>query len=206
MLGLPSTTEVDKRIPKEAFYRNLKMSADLRASFTSDIDRIVVRNSLKSATTNIPAGTRVPEIMVLEVSLKRRRVPSDALRAIAAQNPHKLLFACTYGGECALAVLLGGLVVGEWQPLAETSIHLRAESIDAVWDSMASQIAYGDMGAGNETVEQRSANDAKLASMKEELAKLESRRKKEKQFARKNEMFEQAKELKRRIAAFEGGR
>lgn len=91
MLGLPSTTEVDKRIPKEAFYRNLKMSADLRASFTSDIDRIVVRNSLKSATTNIPAGTRVPEIMVLEVSLKRRRVPSDALRAIAAQNPPQAL-------------------------------------------------------------------------------------------------------------------
>ena len=206
MLGLPSTTEVDKRIPKEAFYRNLKMSADLRASFTNDIDRIVVRNSLKSATTNIPAGTRVPEIMVLEVSLKRRHVPLNALRAIAAQNPHKLLFACTYDGECALAVLLGGLVVGEWQPLAEASINLRAESIDAVWDSMASQIAYGDMGAGNETVEQRSANDAKLASMKEELAKLEARRKKEKQFARKNAMFEQAKELKRRIAAFEEGR
>ncbi len=206
MLGLPSTTEVDKRIPKEAFYRNLKMSADLRASFTNDIDRIVVRNSLKSATTGIPAGTRVPEIMVLEVSLKRRRVPSDALCAIAAQNPHKLLFACTHAGECALAVLLGSLIVGEWQPLAEASIHLRAESTDAVWDSMASQIAYGDMGTDNETVEQRSANDAKLAAMKDELAKLEARRKKEKQFARKNEMFEQAKELKRRIAAFEEGR
>ena len=206
MLDLPSTTEVDKRIPKEAFYRNLKMSADLRSSFVNDIDSLAVRNSLKSTTTNIPAGTRVSEIMVLEVSLKRRHVPLNALRAIAAQNPHKLLFACTYDGECVLAVLLKDLVVGEWQPLAEASLHLNAESIDAVWDSMASQIAYGDMGADNETVEQRSANDAKLASMKEELAKLESRRKKEKQFARKNEMFEQAKELKRRIAAFEGGR
>lgn len=206
MLGLPSTTEVDKRIPKEAFYRNLKMNADLRASFTNEIEKITVRNSLKSSTTNIPAGTRVSEIMVLEVSLKRRSVPSAALRAIAAQNPHKLLFACTYDGECALAVLLGNLVVGEWQPLAKASIHLRAESIDVVWDSMASQIAYGDMGADNETVEQRRANDTKLAAMKDELAKLESRRKKEKQFARKNEMFEQAKELKRRIAAFEEGR
>lgn len=60
--------------------------------------------------------------------------------------------------------------------------------------------------ADNETLEQRSANDAKLAAMKDELAKLDARRKKEKQFARKNEMFEQAKELKRRIAVFEEGR
>lgn len=42
--------------------------------------------------------------------------------------------------------------------------------------------------------------------MRDELAKLEARRKKEKRFARKNEMFEQAKELKRRMAACEEGR
>ena len=71
---------------------------------------------------------------------------------------------------------------------------------------MASQIAYGDAGCATETVEQRFANDAKLAAMKEELAKLEARRKKEKQFARKNAMFEEAKKLKARIAAFEEGR
>ena len=206
MLGLPSTTEVDKRIPKEAFYRNLKMSAALRASFTDDIDRIVVRNSIKSSTTNVPPGERVAEIMVLEVLLKRRQVPVEALRAIAAQNPHKLLFACTYQGECALAVLLKSLVVGEWQPLQGAGISLRADSIDAVWDSMASQIAYDDVGSESQTVEQRFANDAKLAAMKEELAKLEARRKKEKQFARKNAMFEEAKKLKARIAAFEEGR
>ena len=206
MLGLPSTTEVDKRIPKEAFYRNLKMSAALRASFADDIDRIVVRNSIKSSTTNVPSGERVAEIMVLEVSLKRRQVPAEALRAIAAQNPHKLLFACTYQGECALAVLLKSLVVGDWQPLDGASIHQRADSIDAVWDSMASQIAYDDVGSESQTVEQRFANDAKLAAMKEELAKLEARRKKEKQFAKKNAMFEEAKKLKARIAAFEEGR
>lgn len=206
MLGLPSTTEVDKRIPKEAFYRNLKMSAALRASFADDIDRIVVRNSIKSSTTNVPSGERVAEIMVLEVSLKRRQVPAEALRAIAAQNPHKLLFVCTYQGECALAVLLKSLVVGDWQPLDGASIHQHADSIDAVWDSMASQIAYHDAGSDTETVEQRFVNDAKLAAMKEELAKIEARRKKEKQFAKKNAMFEQAKKLKAQIAAFEEGR
>ena len=206
MLGLPSTTEVDKRIPKEAFYRNLKMSTQLRASFIEDIDRITVRNSIKGSTTSIPAGARVSEVMVLEVLLKHRRVPAEALSAIARQNSHKLLFVCAYADECAMAVLLDRLIVGQWRPLDDASVQLRADSLDAVWDSMASQIAYGDMGTDSETVEQRSENDAKLASMKEELAKLEARRKKEKQFARKNAMFEEAKKLKARIAALGEGR
>ena len=208
MLGLPGTTGVNVRIPKEAFYRNLKMNVALRASFTDDIDRIVVRNSIKDGTINVAPGERVTEIMVLEVMLKRRSVPEEVLRDIAAQNPHKLVFACTFGDECALAVMLKELVVGEWQPLeqAGSGFELRTESIDAVWDSMASQIAYGDAGGEAETVEQRYANDAKLAAMKDELAKLEARRKKEKQFARKNAMFEEARELKARIAAFEEGR
>ena len=30
MLGLPSTTEVGRRLPKEAFYRNLKLDAACR--------------------------------------------------------------------------------------------------------------------------------------------------------------------------------
>ena len=71
---------------------------------------------------------------------------------------------------------------------------------------MASQIAYHDAGSDTETVEQRFANDAKLAAMKEELAKIEARRKKEKQFAKKNAMFEEAKKLKARIAALESDR
>ena len=71
---------------------------------------------------------------------------------------------------------------------------------------MASQIAYGDAGGEAETVEQRYANDAKLASMRKELAKLEERSRKEKQFVKKNELFAKAKKLKAEIAAFEEGR
>ena len=206
MLGLPSTTEVDKRIPKEAFYRNLKMSSTLRTSFIEDIDKITVRNSIKNSTTNIPTGAYISEIMVLEISLKARHVPVEVLSAIARQNPHKLLFACTYKNECALAVMLGDLVVGQWQPIDNMSIQLCASNIDALWDSMASQIAYGDIGSERETVEQRHANDAKLAALKDELIKLETRRKKENQFTRKNAMFEETKALKARIAALESDR
>lgn len=36
MLGLPSTTEIGKRFPKEAFYRHLKLDAKAKEEFVSE--------------------------------------------------------------------------------------------------------------------------------------------------------------------------
>ena len=51
----------------------------------------------------------------------------------------------------------------------------------------------------------RFAADARLKALREELAKTEARGRKERQLARKNALFDKAKELKRQIAAIEEG-
>ncbi len=205
MLGLPSTTEVGRRIPKEAFYGRLKVSAALRQSFINDIERFVIANSIKTSTTGIPDGERVHEVLVMEVVLKDRRVPEEVLALVAQANPHKLLFACTFSGEVCLAVMFKKLVVGEWHNVDDISLALKATSMDGVWDSIASQVAYGDTGNESTTVEERFAMDAKLKVLREELSKTEARGRKEKQPARKNALFDQVKELQRQIAAIEEG-
>ena len=78
--------------------------------------------------------------------------------------------------------------------------------MDGVWDSIASQVAYGDTGSETATVDERFAADARLKALREELAKTEARGRKERQLARKNALFDQVQELKRQIAAIEEGR
>lgn len=206
MLGLPSTTEVGRRIPKEAFYGHLKVSPALRQSFVDDVERFIVVNSVKTATTGIASGERVDEVLVLEVALKARRVPEDVLACVANANPHKLLFVCTYGAEACMAVMLKALVVGAWQDASALRLDVNARDLDEVWDSLASQIAYGDSGSEFETVEERFEVDARIEALRAELAKVEARGRKERQFARKNALFEQVKELRRKIADIESGR
>ena len=206
MLGLPSTTEVGRRIPKEAFYGRLKVSAALRQSFIDDVERFVIANSIKTSTTGIPDGERVHEVLVVEVALKSRRVPEEVLALVAQTNPHKLLFVCTHGGEACLAVMLKRLVVGSWCSLDCLTLDANVSDVDAVWDSLASQVVYNDVGGGSETVEERFEADAKLKALHEELARIEARGRKERQVARKNALFDKAKELKRQIAAIEEGR
>ena len=206
MLGLPSTTEVGRRIPKEAFYSRLKVSGALRQSFIDDVERFVIANSIKTSTTGIPDGERVHEVLVVEVALKARRVPEEVLALVAQANPHKLLFVCTHGGEACLAVMLKRLVVGSWCPLEGLMLDVSAGSVDAVWDSLASQVVYNDVGGGSETVEERFEADAKLKALHEELTRMEARGRKERQVARKNTLFDKAKELKRQIADIERDR
>lgn len=206
MLGLPSTTEVGRRIPKEAFYGRLKVSAALRQSFIDDIERFTVANSIKTSTTGIPDGERVHEVLVVEVALKARRVPEEVLALVARANPHKLLFACTFNDEVRLAVMLKRLVVGPWRPLDALTLDVSVSDVDAMWDSLASQVVYNDVGAGSETVEERFEADSKLKGLYEELARVETRGRKERQVVRKNALFDRAKKLKRQIADIEEGR
>lgn len=206
MLGLPSTTEVGRRIPKEAFYGRLKVSAALHQSFIDDIERFTVANSIKTSTTGIPDGERVHEVLVVEVALKARRVPEEVLALVARANPHKLLFACTFNDEVRLAVMLKRLVVGPWRPLDALTLDVSVSDVDAMWDSLASQVVYNDVGAGSETVEERFEADSKLKGLYEELARVETRGRKERQVVRKNALFDRAKKLKRQIADIEEGR
>lgn len=206
MLGLPSTTEVGRRIPKEVFYGRLKVSAALRQSFIDDIERFVIANSIKTSTTGIPDGKSVHEVLVVEVALKARCVPEEVLALVAQENPHKLLFACTFNDEVCLAVMLRRLVVGSWRPFDCLTLDVNVSDVDAVWDSLASQVVYNDVGGGSETVEERFEADAKLKALYEELARVETRGRKERQVARKNALFDRAKEIKRQIAGIEEGR
>ena len=206
MLGLPSTTEVDRVLPKRAFYEHLQLDPATRRSFVDDIESITLRNSIKPSTTGIPAGDAVQEVLVLEVALKGATVPKAALAAIARSNPHRLLFACTWDGKACLAVLLGNLVVGQWQDAGKLALGLDPIGMDQTWDRMASQVAYGDEGRAGETVEERHATDEKIERLKEQLAKVETRHRKEKQFARRNRLFDEVKALQEEIRQLEEGR
>ena len=53
MLGLPKTTEFNKRIPKQKFYDNLTVTPALKKVFIDQIKTIYLRNKIAASTTNL---------------------------------------------------------------------------------------------------------------------------------------------------------
>ena len=68
MLGLPKSTEFNKRIPKQKFYENLDVSASLKKIFIEQVKSIYWKNKIAVSTMNLAAGNDVTELEGLEVN------------------------------------------------------------------------------------------------------------------------------------------
>ena len=90
MLGLPKTTDFNKRIPKEKFYENLNVTPAVKKCFVDQIKVIYWRNKIASSTTNLAPGTTVTEIEVFEVRLKTNLLDEAVLRQIDKEIPYHI--------------------------------------------------------------------------------------------------------------------
>ena len=197
MLGLPSTTEVGKRIPKEAFYRNLKLDKKTRDEFVSLIERITIASSIKPSTANIKDGRKVHEIIVLSIELKGSDVPLRAIEAIAKNNQHKLVFRIESAGAT--------LVVHNGTHISNTieQIALHGSSLDAVWDSIIAQVALGS--EDGKDVDARIATARRKAELGREIETLDAKCRKEKQISKRNELFGRLREREAELEALGKG-
>ena len=192
MLGLPSTTEVGRRLPKEAFYRNLKLSPKQKDAFVHGVERIVILNSIKESTIHIPAGDKVEEIMVVGIELRDESSAETVVDEIAKANKHKLVFLCQEpSGRASLAVRAQGVKFGSWTRPDHLNITIQGDTLDAVWDAIVSQVAFGDTGTASMTVEARIALSERIESLEKHVRELDNKCRKAKQIGKKNELFAQ---------------
>lgn len=99
MLGLPKTTEFNKRIPKQKFYENINVTPALRRIFVEQIKVVYWRNKIAPSTINLEAGNDVTEIEVFEVKLNRVPLDVSVLRQIDKEIPYHIIFLLEFEGK-----------------------------------------------------------------------------------------------------------
>lgn len=99
MIGLPKTTEFNKRIPKQKFYENMDISPVLKKVFVEQVKIIYWRNKIAASTTNLAAGNDVTELEVFEVRLSSPVLDDSLLRQIDKEIPYHILFLLEYEGK-----------------------------------------------------------------------------------------------------------
>ena len=186
MLGLPATSEVNRRLPKEAFYRHMDVDAKTRRDLVDGVERIVVANSIKPATCNVADGESVHEILVVEIVPKGERVPERAVRLVSTATPNKALVVD--GGTGEVAICDNGRTV---KADSLDSVRLNGFDLDMVWGSMVAQVALGEYDGKD--VWARIDRRERMDGLRADVAALEARARKERQISRKNELFAQMK-------------
>lgn len=99
MLGLPKSTEFNKRIPKQKFYENIAVTPAMKKAFVEQIKIIYWRNKIAATTLNLAAGEQVTEIEVFEVRLSAPKLDESVLRQIDREIPYHTLFLLEYEGR-----------------------------------------------------------------------------------------------------------
>ena len=210
MLGLPKTTEFNKRIPKQKFYENLSVTPATKKAFTEQIKIIYWRNKLAATTLNLAPGEQVTEIEVFEVKLNSPDLDENVLRLIDREIPYHILFLLEYDGKYQAAVgykeaagsgkaafKVDRYYRTEWLAEEELPLHLEGLTIDAVYENLIRQIAGDSLSGGEDTTLKESVeHQKKREQMEKQIATLEAKMKKEKQLNRKMELKAEIKRLR----------
>lgn len=214
MIGLPKTTEFNKRIPKQKFYENIDISPALKKIFVEQVKIIYWRNKIAASTTNLAAGSHVTEIEVFEVRLNSPVLDDSLLRQIDKEIPYHILFLLEYEGkyqawigykEAAAsgnkAFKVNGYYHTEWLTEDELPLKLEGLNVDAVYENFVRQIAGDKLkreDAGESLKESVDRSEQKQ-QLEKQIATLQAKIRKEKQLNKQMQMNTELKKIKKEL-------
>ncbi len=214
MIGLPKTTEFNKRIPKQKFYENMDISPALKKIFVEQVKKIYWKNKIAASTTNLAAGVNVMELEVFEVRLNSPVLDDSLLRQIDKKISYHILFLLEYQGKYQAwigykeavasgnkAFKVNGYYHTEW--LAEDALSLKLEglNVDTVYENFVRQIA-GDklkLEVAGESLKESVERYEKGNTLKKQITTLQVKIRKEKQLNKQMQMNSELKKLKKEL-------
>jgi len=201
MFKLPRSTEVNRRVAKEKLYANAIQNPTIKDMIKNQIESIIWRYKLADSTMNVAAGETVIEIQIFEVVLRQKALDRRVLAAIAKAIPYKILFVLTYQGEAQAWIEAAGVFYNtDWLPLDTLALRFEGLNLDAVYESLARQIAGGRLDTAGD-IASSVERDRQRQKLEREIAALEKKILREKQF---NKQVELNSKLKRLLEELEG--
>lgn len=212
MLGLPTSTDYNKRIPKQKFYDNISVTPAMKRIFIDKIKSIYWRNKIAPTTINLAAGDYVTEIEIFEIKLEEQNLEESVLRLIDREIPYHIVFLLEYDGlyqawTAYKESSAGGKNVfrvdsyyhTDWLVEDDIPILIEGLNIDSVYENFVRQIA-GNCVLSNELPLKESVD---LANKRQEIQKrilsLENQIRKEKQLNRQIELNNRLKAYKNEL-------
>ena len=208
MIDFPRNTLVKRRLPKEAFYKHLPLSAALKSKFVSDVDCIILENSLTMKTLNLARDSEIKEIMLLSITLKKQNFDGKIVEAIARQNTHQLIFLLIYGDEFQLAVYQGRLYRTDWMKEKEMSLTLSGNTLDEIWDNLVRQTAIYSktvLSRKDQTIHEQLKMQDEINRLYMVIQKTEKAAWKEQQPKKRFELYTKLQEYKKQLEGITHG-
>ena len=214
MIGLPKSTEFNKRIPKQKFYENMEISPVIKQIFVEQIKMIYWRNKIAVSTTNLATGHDVTEIEVFEIRLNHSELDERVLRQIDREIPYHILFLLEYEGKYQAwigykeittsgnkRVKVGKYYHSDWRLEEELHLWLEGLNIDTIYENLVRQIAGDKLKkvTPDESLKESITKDEKKEQLEKQISVLTVKIRKEKQLNKQIELNTEVPRLKKEL-------
>ncbi|MEI3136637.1 MAG: DUF4391 domain-containing protein [Phocaeicola sp.] len=211
ILSFPSTTIVNKPVPKNAFYGRSSDSS-LREFLTREFESIVWLYKLATATLNVEDGEYVHEIDVFYCRMKENEYSIKPFSVMDELLPRHTVFIIEYGEKFDLLMHHKEIsfVHGEqkWKcgvseiqrdiRIDADTLNIQGQSMDAVYNGLLSQISGLSVSTREEYKEQVDLRK-QIEFLWKQVTVLQKKIKAEKQFNRQMELSAEMRKLKKEI-------
>ena len=211
ILNFPSTTIVNKPVPKNAFYGRSSDSS-LREFLTLEFEGIVWLYKLAPATLNVEDGEYVHEIDVFYCRMKENEYSIKPFSVMDELLPRHTVFIIEYGEKFDLLMHHKEIsfVHGEqkWKcgvseiqrdiRIDADTLNIQGQSMDAVYNGLLSQISGLSASTKEEYKEQVDIRK-QIESIQKQILMLQKRIKAEKQFNRQMELNTEVRQLRKEV-------
>lgn len=161
MLGLPKSTEFNRFIPKQKFYKDLYTKKSLPSKtknyFVKQIKSITWENKIYHTTMNIAKGCFVEEIEVFRVELYDYEIDDSVLYTIDNNIPYHILFVFEYNNKRKYSlsykeisrktetITLHKIFQSDWVSEDEDLLKLSGISLDDMYENLLNSISNNEL-------------------------------------------------------------
>ena len=201
----PEQAFYNKIVPKQSIYNKVKVATTTKDLFSKQVNRIRWPYILSDSTINIEKTNKVPDIVILQITLNTPDISTEVLSTIDKAMPLPVIFELVHENKTKVMAIYkrpneadnkkwttqGGYLSTAWldkdthrDPLPVTA------NLEQLYEKLLSALlpihldTGQDISTSVETLE-------RLEKLKKELAKLESKKQKTKQFNRQVEIQQQ---------------
>ena len=203
MIGLPKTTEFNKRIPKQKFYKHLDISTTVRKAFAKQVKSVYWKNKIAVTTMNLAVGMDVAELEIFEICLNTPYISEELLCQIDRTIPYFILFLLEYDGKYQAWIgykeaaatgknvfKVSGYYHTEWLSERDLPLRVMGINLDEVYENFVRQIA-------GTSLKESVTRDERKRKLNKEIAALQGKIRKEKQLNKQMELKNYLRKLQK---------
>lgn len=208
MIGLPVSTEFNKRIPKQKFYENMSVTPALKRVFVEQIKSVKWTNKIAVTTTNISEGEFVTEIEVFHIVVNQKSLDENILKQMDRAIPYHIVYVLEYNNTYQVWIAykvptesgksLKTIKYYHTKWLIEEQLPLKMEgfSLDVIYENFVRQVAGDKLEKSEGSLESDILKSEQQAKLQKEIARLEKQARAEKQPKKKFELVQMIKKLR----------